>query len=121
MTTTITSFPTQPGPHGHRRRGVVLLHAPHGGPGPRERRATFEATPDWDWSCSVVHDGRIDPVSDACLLARLRTADLVLCADDDLRAAVVEQGIAAAALTGAWPAPERWAGLLDDLHVVASC
>ncbi|MGN6253010.1 MAG: hypothetical protein ACTHNS_14480, partial [Marmoricola sp.] len=72
-------------------------------------------------SGAVVHDARIDPEADACLLARLRAADVVLCADDDLRAAVVAQGITAAALDGAWPLPERWAALLDDLHVVASC
>lgn len=119
MTTAFTTpVPLQRGTR--RRRSVVLLHAPRGGPGPRERRATFEATPDWAWTCAVVHADRLDPATDPCLAEQLETADLVLCADDDLLAAVVARGLHAVAVTGSWPPPERWSALLEDLHAVVT-
>lgn len=103
-----------------RRRSVVLLHAPRSGPGPRERRATFEATPDWAWTCAVVYAARLDLAADPCLAEQLQAADLVVCADDDLLDAVVASGLHAVAVTGPWPTPERWTALLEDLHAVVS-
>lgn len=119
MTTAFTT-PVPVHRDGRRRRSVVLLHPPQGGPGPRERRATFEATPEWTWTCAVVHADRLDPETDPCLAEQLDAADLVLCADDELLTAVVACGLHAVAVTGPWPPPERWAGLLEDLHDVVS-